>query len=278
MYKVIAVDLDGTLLSSKKKITKYTKKIIDILIKNDLYFILASGRHYIDVLTVKNILNIKAFMITSNGAKIYNLDNQLIFSDDLNESIASVLGNIVYTEKDIITQIYQQNKWYINNNKINNSFSSDYSLLKYQYFHPKQFNYKNISKIFFTSKNYQKLHLLKKKIIQLFNNQICISFSDKACLEVMSRKSSKGYGVKLISNLLKISLDNFIAFGDGMNDQDMLTIVGQAYIMKNADPHLKNACPHIKVIDSNNNNGVAKYLEKIFIQNKIYISKEKMFN
>ncbi|QCI23606.1 Cof-type HAD-IIB family hydrolase [Buchnera aphidicola (Macrosiphoniella sanborni)] len=266
MYKVIVVDLDGTLLSSENKITKYTKKIINILIKDNFYFVLASGRHDIDVMKVKNILNIKAFMITSNGAKIYNLDNELIFSDNLNETIAAILCQIVYTDQDIITQIYQDNKWYINNNKADNGFLPDLSLLKYQYFHPDYFNYQNITKIFFTSKNYEKLCMLKKKIIQLLNNKIYISFSNKLCLEVISGQSSKGHGLKLISNLLKISLDEFIAFGDGMNDKDMLTIVGKAYIMKNADVLLKYTCPHIEIIDSNDDDGVAKCLYNMFIK------------
>lgn len=266
MYKVIVLDLDGTLLSSDNKITKYTKKIIDILKQKKIYFILASGRHYIDMIKIVDFLKINSFMITSNGAKIYNINNKLIFSDNLDKNIALILCKIVYHDSDIITHIHQNNQWYINNQNIKNRFLPDLSLLKYQYFHPNYLIYKNISKIFFTSHDYKKLYLLRKKVIQLFNNQVCISFSDPACLEVVSKKSSKSYGLKLISDLLKISLDNFIAFGDGMNDKDMLTVVGKAYIMKNADINLKNACPNIEIIDSNDNNGVAKCLYDIFIR------------
>ncbi|WP_425619681.1 Cof-type HAD-IIB family hydrolase [Buchnera aphidicola] len=267
MYKVIVFDLDGTLLSSKNKITKYTQQVIDILrTKKKLYFILATGRHYIDAIKIKDILKINSFMITSNGAKIYDLNNKLIFSDTLNDNIASILCQIVYQEPDIITHIHQNDQWYINNQNIKNRFLPDYSLLKYQYFHPNFLVYKNISKIFFTSYNHQKLYILRKKIIDLFQKNVCINFSDSACLEITSEKSSKGYGLQLISHLLKISLDNFIAFGDGMNDKDMLTIVGKSYIMKNADINLKNSCPHIEIIDSNDNNGVAECLYNLFIR------------
>ncbi|QCI17453.1 Cof-type HAD-IIB family hydrolase [Buchnera aphidicola (Acyrthosiphon lactucae)] len=267
MCYIIALDLDGTLLSSENKITKYTKEIIQLLIKKNFYFVFASGRHYIDVMKIRDSLKIKTFMITSNGAKIYNLDNELIFSDNLEEDISSTLCRIEYADKEIITQIYQNDKWYINNNKIDNKFCPALSSLQYQYFYPDSLNFNNISKIFFTSKNFQKLYILERKITNLYSNKVHINFSVPGCLEIVSGNTSKGHGLKLISNLLGISLNNFIAFGDGMNDQDMLAIVGKAYIMKNADSRLKNALPHIEIIESNNNDGVARCLNKVFIKN-----------
>lgn len=272
MRRIVAVDLDGTLLSSKNTITEYTKEIIQLLVKRNIYFVLASGRHHIDIIEIRNILKIKSFIIASNGAKIYNLDNKLIFSDDLDEAIASKLCRIKYLEEDIITQVYQNNQWYINNNKLDNKFCSALSLLKYEYFNPNKFVFNNISKIFFTSKNFKKLYILEKTIINLWGNKVNISFSEPGCLEVVSGKTSKGYGLQLISNLLQIPLDYCISFGDGMNDLDMLTISGKAYIMKNADLRLKNLLPNTEIIDSNNNNGVAKCLDEIFIKNKTILS------
>ncbi|WAI18243.1 MAG: Cof-type HAD-IIB family hydrolase [Buchnera aphidicola (Acyrthosiphon caraganae)] len=262
MCKIIAVDLDGTLLSSENKITTYTQKIIKLLIEKNFYFVFASGRHYIDVMEIRDSLKINIFMITSNGAKIYNLDNKIIFSDNLEEDIASKLCRIKYFDTEIITQIYQNNQWYINNKKINNNFCSALSSLEYQFFHPDNFIFQNISKIFFTSKNFQKLSMLERKIINCYGNKIHINFSVPGCLEIVSGTTSKGHGLKLISNLLGISLNNCIAFGDGMNDQDMLSIAGKAYIMKNADLRLKNALPHVEIIESNDNDGVAKCLKK----------------
>ncbi|QCI20779.1 Cof-type HAD-IIB family hydrolase [Buchnera aphidicola (Hyperomyzus lactucae)] len=268
MRRIIAVDLDGTLLSSKNTITEYTKEIIQLLAKKNIFFILASGRHHVDIIEIRDILKIRSFIIASNGAKIYDLDNQLIFSDCLDKEIASQLCKIKYLEKDIITQVYKKNRWFVNNNKVNNKFCSALSSLQYEYFTPDKFAFDNICKIFFTSNNFEKLYILEKKIIDIWGEKVNISFSVPGCLEVVSGKTSKGHGVRLISHLLGIPLDSCIAFGDGMNDLDMLTISGQAYIMKNADSCLKNALPNIEIIDSNNNNGVAKRLDEIFIKHK----------
>ncbi|ANZ22283.1 hypothetical protein ATN01_00145 [Buchnera aphidicola (Diuraphis noxia)] len=265
MPQIIAVDLDGTLLSSQNKVTKYTKKIINSLIKKN-FFVIASGRHYLDVIKIRDILNIKSFMITSNGARIYDLNNKLIFSNDLDEDVALELCQIVYKDEDIITQTYQNNKWYINNNKIDNNFCPTLTSLQYEHLNLEDLQLNKINKIFFTSKNVQKLYNLEKQITTLWGHKVNISFSVPGCLEVVSSKTSKGRGLKLISRLLNISLKYCYAFGDGMNDEDMLSISGQAYIMKNADVRLKNVLPNAKIIDSNDNNGVAKCLYKIFIK------------
>lgn len=266
MYRIISVDLDGTLLSPKNQITEYTKEIIKLLIERGFYFILASGRHCIDVIKIRDILEINAFMITANGAKIYNLDGELIFNNNLDADIASKICNIKYLDQDVITQIFTDDQWYINNNKIDNKFCPSLSSLKYKYFNLHSLNYNDIIKIFFTSKNLNKLHYIEKKIINNWADKVNVSFSIPSCLEVVSKKSSKGYGLKVISNLLGISLDRFIAFGDGMNDEDMLRISGKSYIMKNADSRLKDQLPHIEII-GDNNDGVAKFLDKKFIKN-----------
>ncbi|AAM67600.1 Cof-type HAD-IIB family hydrolase [Buchnera aphidicola] len=271
MYRIIAADLDGTLLSPENKITKYTEKIIKFLIEKGFYFVFASGRHYIDIMKIRDTLNIKVFMITSNGAQVYDLNNVLIFENHLDEEIALKLCKMKYLDADIITQVYRNNQWYINNNKIDNNFCPTLSSLRYKYFCPDVFNFKKVSKVFFTSHNLKKLHTLQKDIISFLGNRVNVHFSVPGCLEVVSGEVSKGYGLKLISNILGISLKECITFGDGMNDQDMLSISGKACIMENADSSLKKNLPYAEVIGSNKNDGVAVFLNKNFIKNNKFI-------
>lgn len=267
MCRIIAVDLDGTLLSPNNQITEYTKATIKLLVEKGFYFILASGRHYIDVIKIQQFLQIKSFMITSNGARVYDLNNKLIFDNDLDVNIASKLGKIKYLDTDIITQIHRKNKWYVNSNRTDNKFCTDFSCLQYQYFHPDLFDFENISKIFFTSTKHKKLYNLKKHITNLWSPRVNVNFSSPDCLEVISGSTSKGHGLKIISILLGISLDKFISFGDGMNDQDMLSMSGQSYIMENADNRLKRILPNVKIIASNKHDGVASFLDNMFLRN-----------
>ena len=95
-----------------------------------------------------------------------------------------------------------------------------------------------------------------------------VSFSMPGCLEVISGKTSKGYGLRLISKILGVSLKECITFGNGMNDYDMLNISGKACIMENSDVRLKKMLPYAEVIGSNKNDGVAVFLNKVFVISK----------
>ncbi|WP_422667501.1 Cof-type HAD-IIB family hydrolase [Buchnera aphidicola] len=267
MYKIIALDLDGTLLSPKYEITNYTEKIIKSLIEKNFYFIFASGRHYIDITSIQDKLKIKTFIISSNGARVYDLNRKLIFKKNLEIHIAQNLCKIKYFDNEIITQVYCDDNWYINNNEIDNKFCPSLSSLKYRFFKPNSLNYSNISKIFFTSCNINKMNILEEEIIHLWGDNINASYSMPGCLEIVSGKTSKGEGLKKISSLLGVSLKNFISFGDGMNDKEMLSISGKGCIMKNGDPRLKMILPNIEIIESNVNDGVALFLYNTFLKN-----------
>jgi hydroxymethylpyrimidine pyrophosphatase-like HAD family hydrolase len=71
----------------------------------------------------------------------------------------------------------------------------------------------------------------------------------------------KCYAIEKILALEKGSFDQTIVFGDGFNDEKMLLAAGQGFVMQNALLDLKNKLSHLEVIDSNANDGVAKYIE-----------------
>ncbi|XBC39266.1 MAG: Cof-type HAD-IIB family hydrolase [Buchnera aphidicola (Nurudea shiraii)] len=263
-YDIISIDLDGTLLSPDSHVSEYTKNVIRILSSKGVYFVIATGRHHVEANIIKNILNIPAFLITSNGARVYDQSGSLIYSCDINEDIVLNLVRSFFFEKDILIQLYSHENWYVNN--VCHSNVNFYSFLGFQY---KLFDcispiYQNISKIFFTSKNIEKLLFLKKKILSRFNGSINISFSSLYCVEVMSSKVSKGNALKIILNLLKSSSKKCLSFGNSMNDKEMLEFSEKGCIMKNSDYFLKKSLSQFEVIGNNIEDGVAKYLKKTF--------------
>ena len=90
-------------------------------------------------------------------------------------------------------------------------------------------------------------------------------YSMEQCLEIMPKHVSKGYAIKEIAKLENINIDEIIAFGDGFNDLEMLSIVGKGCIMGNASEKLKNALPNNEIIGLNHEDAVAKYLEKLYL-------------
>ena len=81
----------------------------------------------------------------------------------------------------------------------------------------------------------------------------------------MAKNVTKGEAVKNIMEKLNISLENTMAFGDGLNDYEMLSEVGKGLLMGNCAERLSEKLPNNEVIGKNTENGVAKYLKEIFL-------------
>lgn len=80
MYRVVASDLDGTLLSPDHTLSPYAKETLKLLTARGINFVFATGRHHVDVGQIRDNLEIKSYMITSNGARVHDLDGNLIFA------------------------------------------------------------------------------------------------------------------------------------------------------------------------------------------------------
>lgn len=78
MYQVVASDLDGTLLSPDHTLSPYAKETLKLLTARGVNFVFATGRHHVDVGQIRDNLEIKSYMITSNGARVHDTDGNLI--------------------------------------------------------------------------------------------------------------------------------------------------------------------------------------------------------
>ena len=84
------------------------------------------------------------------------------------------------------------------------------------------------------------------------------------CLEIMNQGVTKASALAHLLESREYELDDCIAFGDGMNDIEMLTEVGRGCMMGNADPRVKAALPHLQQIGLNRDESVATYLRALF--------------
>ena len=270
MYHIVASDLDGTLLSPEYFLTTRTKEVIRLLVSKGIHFVIATGRHYNEAIEIKKMLNTSTFLITSNGARIHNPNNELIYSCDIDNEIIKIILKKYLLDKDILVQVYSHNNWYVNqsNCKILPSYSSFF--FKKKILKLKHISNKNISKVLFICEDTNKLLFIKKSIIEYWGKYVNASFSFPTCLEVMSKIVSKGNALKLVANLLGFSLQDCISFGDGMNDKEMLDMSGKGCIMLNSHYVLKNCLPNLEIIGSNKNDSVAEYLNNIYCKNNFY--------
>lgn len=271
MFHIIASDLDGTLLNPNQKITPFTKKILKLLTsQNNIHFVFATGRHHKNVMQISKKLNIHSYMITSNGSRIHNTKGKLIAIHNLDTKIAFDLIKIAYYDSNIITNVFRKNKWLINKRcKTKQIKNLKENNISYHIYQINTLPLDGICKIYFSSNDYQKLLSLEHKLHIKWGNCINVSFSLPTCLEVMPGGVSKGHALKKVANLLGYTLKDCISFGDGMNDQEMLSMTGKGCIMHNAQQRLKDTLPSLEIIGSNKNDAVPRYLKRIYLQKNI---------
>lgn len=272
-YLFIASDLDGTLLRSDHTISPRTLAVIRKLTYGmHLPFIVATGRPHPNVLhKVRNVLKLKqCYIISSNGARVHDAKNQLVFSADIPADAARTIAMLATPtatdgEEDpfaeVATSIYQGSRWFMNKSAkdLTEFFEDLKSLYYYELFTPATHeSYEGVYKVYFTSHtNRAALDSLAALIKRLpCASEVTAMFTLPYCLEVMARGVDKGTALeRLLDETVVPNSDpsgkldaaarrqrlmrRCIAFGDGGNDFGMLTKAAKGCIMGNAVPELR---------------------------------------
>ncbi|WP_406706065.1 sugar/pyridoxal phosphate phosphatase YigL [Sodalis sp.] len=265
MFHIVASDLDGTLLSPAHRLTPYTKQTLQLLTARGIHFVFATGRHHVDVAQMRANLEIDAYMITSNGARVHNTAGELIFSHNLDEDIAAELFSVVHQDPKILTNVFRNDEWFMNRNRADQEDFFRESTFKYQVYQQGALPTDGICKVYFTCDDHQRLLVLEEALNARWGDRVNVSFSLPVCLEVMAGGVSKGHALRQVAGLLGYQLKDCISFGDGMNDQEMLAMAGKGCIMQNAQQRLKDTLPTLDVIGSNEDDAVSRYLRTMYL-------------
>lgn len=259
MYRVIASDLDGTLLNPAHRVSEVTKQTIHALLAKDKKFIIATGRHHIDVKAIKEAIGADIYLITSNGARVHNAQGDLVFSQNIAPEIAQQLSELTLPT-GVQANIFRDDDWFINEESQELLEFSQDSTFSYEIADLPQLDKHGIAKFFFCGPHEQ-LVTIEKQIKAQFADAVNISFSLPKCLEVMDISVNKASALTEVLKLKGFTLADTIAFGDGMNDVEMLQAVDKGLIMGNASNMLKTALPEHEVIESSADDGVARYIK-----------------
>lgn len=263
MYKVIVSDLDGTLLTPAHIVSEQTKITIHKLLKQGKKFIIATGRHNVDVEAIRKTIDAEIYLITSNGARVHNHKGELIYSKNIATEIAQMITEIGLPET-IQANIFRDDEWFVNTpNPAVLNFSQD-STFSYQVVDLEALDKAGIAKFFFCGPH-EDLVALAAQINAQYGAQLNVSFSLPECLEVMDINVNKAQALAEVLRIKGFTMAETVAFGDGMNDVEMLQAVDKGLVMGNAATMLKAALPDFEIIGNSADDGVAQYIEKYIL-------------
>ncbi|MCP4323891.1 MAG: Cof-type HAD-IIB family hydrolase [Psychromonas sp.] len=261
MYKVAISDLDGTLLGPDHKISSQTKNSIHNWIESGRKFVIATGRHYIEAKSLQEQLGEPVYLITSNGARVHNKAGKIILKQNLPADIAKEICNLDI-DKTIQLNLFTDEHWYANfrlqeldDIAIGEGFTCQATDIK-------TLDKSNTIKIFFWADR-DLLEVVYEVLNSRFGDRINLTFSLDKCLEVMNAGTNKGTAVKEVLKEKGFKREEAIAFGDAMNDVEMLTLVGKPILMKNSQQALRNELAGAETTLSAKEHGVAVKMDHL---------------
>ncbi len=263
-YKLVAIDMDGTMLDSNQEVSKKNVEVVKKAIEQGVEVVISTGRSSVALKKYVEQFEFKSPFIVYNGAGLKYLDTtEYIVRTDLDFDVAkevskkgNELGTTVLIWADDMLYVHGKKdgaKFYVFHSGTDFIEIEDFDELKDKGIHKVMYsdspeNIRNLYNLFvnegYDSSNY--------------------SVSVPQIFEFFNKKASKGDAVLNYAKSLGIKQEEIICIGDGMNDITMIEMAGLGVAMENACEELKAVADF--VTKSNDENGVAHVIEKFILK------------
>jgi len=257
MIKLIATDMDGTLLNDNGNINEKVFDLIRALNEKDIKFAAASGRFYSQLSKNFEKVNMKMIFIAHNGALVkYNNKGRTLYSNNIDKKeIESVINLNPKMGEEIF--LAAENDAYAVNPSENMlkqfTFSQVPVIIVKSFSEIKNPIYK-ITYYMDEGVNSSIVDYLKENL----NDKLEFVVSGDKWIDIMNKGISKGNGIKILQEKFNIHEKNTMVFGDYYNDLTMFKAAHYSYAMENAPEDVKKHANFIA--ESNNEDGVYNVL------------------
>lgn len=264
--KLIALDLDDTLLNDNREICENTILALRKCAEQGIYVVLCSGRAEDGILPFVRKLEIAGtqagkFLIAINGCSVFDLHSRtqiykkivptevLLYCDDEAEKMG--LNSEIYTPDTIFYA--KETKWTrldVDLCHLKGEVVKDY----------KKLLEKGSCKMLIPGEP-EKLIILQEKLKKELGEKAVIFTSKPYFLEILPPNCGKGEAIIWLANHIGIDIKNCMSFGDSMNDESMIKLCGYGIAMENGLDYIKNIADFVTEKD-NNHGGVGDFIEK----------------
>lgn len=262
-YKLLAIDIDDTLVSKAKEVSQINKEAIARAVASGVKVVLSTGRGYYASSIVREALNLKGYVINYGGAIIMDtvsdrpvffsqLDNSVIqdilaVADELNVHCHIYQGDeIIYEKKNPYADIYRS--------KLNLPSRIDPNIRKKVW--------SNVPKALILTEP-ERVEALTPMLLQRFKGVAAVTKSSPGFIEFNSIGANKGAALAKVCELLGIRREETAAIGDNTLDYEMIHWAGLGAAVSNASEVIKNIAAVIA--PSCDDNGVAWFIDNYIL-------------
>lgn len=287
MFKLITIDIDGTLLNSYGEVTDKNKQAIQKALDKNVDVVLTSGRMPKAILPIASEINSNKYLISGNGAAIYDIQNdEIIYNNYMDKKKVLEIIDVceknsmfynIYTNNSVLTKSLNYNVLYYHNenkknpedkkikiNVIDNLYEyvKEYQgddFLKFTICDSDQMVFKSIINKLKTIRDIDVLEVshMSKKIIKHGTEDLEISYF---YTEISNENVNKWSAIEELIKILNITKEEILAIGDNINDKEMIQNAGIGIVTGNSSPLMKEIAD--EVVASNNDSGVAEAINK----------------
>eukprot|EP00796_Vickermania_ingenoplastis_P008276 gene8276-5795_t len=311
-FRLVAFDLDGTLLNSQHEFSSRSIRMLRLLHKRGIHIVFASGRahtvlrrlvealplfHGSDAVRLTSSNAARILCAGSNGACVYDEDKRCWLNKTLGSGLCVEMSKCFLTDAEVNLNVYltvraedRAMPGYVNLSDQEGDLAEDEWMCRYPDekeaaafkdggFIQKatsdltaQVGTRPVNGMYFVCYNAGRIDALKQEIAETIDaletsghaGAVSVIRSAPHCLSIAPETVTKAAALECIGIRLGVSLSECVAFGDGMNDAEMLREVGKGFVMGNANPALKAALPDLEVIGTNDDDAVAATVEALF--------------
>ncbi|MFE8702758.1 Cof-type HAD-IIB family hydrolase [Cytobacillus sp. FJAT-54145] len=236
--KLIALDMDGTLLNEKDEISPENRKAIKAAEEKGVSVVLSTGRSIATCKDHFQSLKLSSYLITVNGSEIWDSNGELVERNLVETELIQWMWDLSQEHKTKFWATSCGNVW---NNEMPDDITA-HDWLKFGF----EIEEDEIRELILNQlRNSGKLEITNSSLTNIEANAIGIN---------------KAKGIQKVCNLLGISMEEVMACGDSLNDLAMIEQVGLGIAMGNAQPLVKEAADW--VTGTNNESGVAQAIHK----------------
>ncbi len=290
MYKLLAIDLDGTLLNSYGEVSEKTREALIKAKNQGIEVVLASGRPISSTESLALDLGVDNYLISGNGSAVYDIKKQeVIYDRFLTKKQVLEIAELcetnsffynVYTEDEVIANSLNYNVLFYHKENIKKieekrthinivqnileyiKESGKEKFLKITVCDESQFIFNSIMRKLKEIENIDVLETayMSRKKIKSGTENVDINYY---YTEITNKNVNKWSAIEYLINILNVKPEEVVAIGDNINDIEMIQNSGLGIVMGNSNPKMKEIAD--KIVSDNNNEGVLEAIQKYIL-------------